>query len=153
MLRLIDDAPALDANDPFVHAAPCWQVRVYWTLPPEVMKLTVTELEEHTTMPLRIVTETDAPVRLKGGNGPASSSDYHEVLTAMKTLPPGKALVVTLGDQRFTKNDAKQPEVKFASALRRYFQDNGLSATAYQSGKLEVTVRRAAEPPKARKRK
>jgi hypothetical protein len=141
MLTVIDDRDRgererLSVADPFQLAAPCWRNRVFYQLPPETVEITI---EERTRMALKIVDFQEAPRRLKGGSGPASKTEYTEVMQAIRDPKnKGKAFIVTLGDEW---KDVKKPEVAMGYALRRYFSDQKVHWTAYQSGKMEVTVR------------
>jgi hypothetical protein len=131
------------AYDPFQLAAPCWKVRVLPSLPPEYRRISIEEL---TNMSLRPVPVAEAPARLKG-NLMSSNVDFNIVLGAIRNPEnKGKALIVTLEDVMWTsqKNGTPaypKPEVAFANLLRRYFEREKLAITAYQSGKMEVTVR------------
>jgi hypothetical protein len=49
--------------------------------------------------------------------------------------------------------DIEKPETKFGYTLRRYFEQKGLDITAYQSGKLEVTIRKATALDKRNSKK
>lgn len=136
----------LRASDPFQLAAPCWSVRVLPSLPPEHRHISIEEL--NTYMPIRVVPAAEAPSRLRGSKM-STNSDYNDVLTALKdpSLKKDTALVVNMASPSWTeRKDGKpvyeKPEVSFAYTLRRYFEGQKLPLIAYQSGKMEVTIRR-----------
>jgi hypothetical protein len=141
MLTVLHDRDRLErerllSSDPFQLAAPCWQVRVIPSLPPEYRRISIEELN---TMPIKTVEFAEAPRRLKGGSGPSSTTEYTEIMQALRDPKnKGKAFIVTLGDEW---KDKPKPEIAFAYALRRYFTLESVNWTAYQSGKNEVTVR------------
>jgi hypothetical protein len=130
----------IQANDPFyLGTLPCWMSRVWPLLPPEVVKISVEELNR---MPIKVVEEKEAPARAHKRGVVSGTKDYNEVMQALR-LPakPGSAMVVTMTESEWAT--VKKPEVSFAYSLRRYFESKGLALTAYQSGKLEVTIRKA----------
>ncbi len=92
-------------------------------------------------MPVKIVDEKDAPSKLFKGGVVTRSTDYNEVLTAIRTIPANKSIVLTMGDPELLKED--KPEMKLAQALRRLFDAKGLALTAYQSAAKEITIRKA----------
>ncbi len=98
-------------------------------------------------MPIRVVPAAEAPSRLRGSKM-STNSDYNEVLTALKdpNLKKGMAIVVNMAAPQWTeRKDNKpvyeKPEVSFAYTLRRFFEGQKLPLIAYQSGKMEVTIR------------
>lgn len=129
--------------DPFQLAPPCFVYRP--VLPPEYRRISI---EEVNSMPIRVVPVTEAPSRLKGSKM-LSNADYNDVLTALKDpqLKKDSAIVVNMvapqwTERRDNKPVYEKPEVAFAYTLRRYFESQSLPLIAYQSGKMEVTVRR-----------
>jgi hypothetical protein len=112
-------------------------------------------------MAIRVVPVTEAPTRLRGSKM-AANQDYNDVLTAIRDpkLKQDSAIVVDMTDKAWTEiKDNKpvyeKPEVSFAYSLRRFFEDNFPALTAFQSGKMQVTIRRktAADPTGKRKNK
>jgi hypothetical protein len=103
---------------------------------------------EKDIMTIRMIAEAEAPKRLHVRAGSSLSAEYYEAVETLNKLPAGKAFVVTLTSEQFTKRPADveekkwKPEVMFAYSLRRFCMTQGVAVTAYQSGKLEVTVRR-----------
>lgn len=91
-------------------------------------------------MPIKVVTEALAPSRLSKGGVVTTSSDFNDVIVAMRDAKAGQAIIVTLADPQLLKEE--KPEHKFAFALRRYFVIKGLPHIAYQSAKGEVTIRK-----------
>jgi len=91
-------------------------------------------------MPVKVVEFAEAPRRLKTRGTVGSSQDYTDVMREIRNpANKGKAFIVTLDAKQF--ESVKKPEISFAYTLRRYFEKEGTAWTAYQSGKLEVTVR------------
>jgi hypothetical protein len=112
-------------------------------------------------MAIKVVAVTEAPSRLHGKV--SHNQDFADVMAAIKndaTNPTKKAtaLVVTMSDPSWTSKNEKgepkydKPEVTFAGVLRRHFTAAGLTLTAYQSGKMEVTIKKG-EPTTKRKGK
>lgn len=107
-------------------------------------------------MPIKIVEEKLAPVRLNARGTVSKSQDWQEIINAMKNVRKDQAVVVDLNPADFATQDAKKKGKEansFAYALRRYFTANGLMATAYQSGAMQVTVKHATAPPPAPKKR
>jgi hypothetical protein len=102
-------------------------------------------------MSIKTVPEQQAPSKLHKGGVVTCSSDYTDVIVALRESKPGVAFIVTLTDENLLKEE--KPEVKFAYALRRYFESKGLLITAYKSGPREVTVRKATALDKRTRRK
>ena len=127
----------LSVVDPFQLATPCWRVRQF-LLPPEATPISIEEIKQH--MPIKVVEEKLAPSRLSKGGTVTMSSDFNDVMLAMRDAKQGQAIIVTLADPNLLKEE--KPENKFAYALRRMFASKGLPHIAYQSGKLEVTIRK-----------
>jgi hypothetical protein len=128
-----------DEIDPFQHATPCWMVNVYSMLPPET--ITTIDKEELNRMAIKIVQETQAPDRMYKKGVVSTKKDYAEVLSALREMKTGQALVVTMDAKEW--EGVKKPETTFAANLRRYFENKGLQITAYQSNALEITIRKA----------
>src|SRR5271157_1374586 len=152
----VDDRDRLALSDPFQLAPPVWQHYTMFLLPPERVQITI---KERNTMGIKVVAVTEAPSPLHGKV--SNNQDYLDVMAAIKnpaTDPTKKAtaLVVSMLDPSWsTKDDKgeakfKKPEVVFAGLLRRHFTADGLSLTAYASGKMEVTIKKG-EPTKKRK--
>lgn len=144
MLTVADEhdlqmAKLVKLHDPFQLATPCWLVRSWYQLPNEVVKITI---EDKNRMPIKVVAENEAPVQSVRRGILTNTNEYSEVLTALRTLQPGKALVVTLESPVFKEGAIKKGEMAFAQAFRRYFATEKLPMTAYASGKLEVTIKR-----------
>jgi hypothetical protein len=157
MLTITDERDILEserikASDPFQFGEPCWMVSVFPKLPPEV-SITVSkiQIEERDRMAVKLIEEKEAPRRLHVRSGISSSQEFSDILTAMRALPPGKAIVLTIESTDLLAK--KKPEVTLAGTLRRYFVKNSIKAEAYQSGKNEITVKRALAVPTAKKRK
>jgi hypothetical protein len=145
--------------DPFVMSEPCWLLRVLPKLDTflahrdPLPTVSHEELRRKDIMAIKMITEQEAPRRLHIRAGASLSQEYFDVVNAIKTLPQGKALVVTLESEPFTKpvgkndkgKDKPGHEIVFSYSLRRHFKQLGLAAVAYQSGKLEVTVRRMSK--------
>lgn len=102
-------------------------------------------------MPIRLILENQAPVRLHKRGAVSGTQEWTDIINAMKTVKKDQAIIVDLPPADF--KDTKKPEVAFAYALRRYFTVNGIMATAYQSGNMQVTVKHASAPPTTNKRK
>lgn len=148
-----DDVRLRDAitqyGDPFTYAPPCWTVRILYQLPDEFVSISITERKQH--MALRTVKIEEAPQRLKSSFA-TTNTDMADVMAALgnPNTDPMKmkvALVVDMSDAGWTaQKDGKprfpKPEVALAYALRRRFEALGVALTAYQSGKMQVTVRR-----------
>jgi hypothetical protein len=101
-------------------------------------------------MAIKTVTLEQAPARMHGRV--SSNVDYQAVMGALSNAAtnPVKmkcAIVVDMEDLVWGKRNEKgealypKPEVTFAYTLRRYFEANALPLTAYQSGKMQVTIR------------
>jgi hypothetical protein len=129
--------------DQFQLALPCWNRRVTQLLPPEHRRISIQELNN---MALRIIPVEHAPIRTNSSRM-NSNADFNAVLDAVKnTANRGKAFVVSMEDPAWTtvKNGKPvypKPEIAFAYTLRRWFEKHQLAIVAYQSGKMEVTVR------------
>ena len=133
-------------TDPFIHAIPCWRVRVWHLLPPVTFNTNDVSKEKITRMPIRTIAEAQAPARMfvRGGKV-ASKQDYLDVIAALNKNEKGVALIVDMDPKAWVEADGtpiKKPETVLAVALRRRFEDNGLMVTAYQSGPMQLTVRR-----------
>lgn len=96
-------------------------------------------------MAIRTIEEAKAPARLHVRGGISSKSDYVELLQALNNAQKGQAFVVDM-DPKGWVNAQGQPmakaEVVFANSLRRRFEASALPITAYQSGNMQITVRR-----------
>jgi hypothetical protein len=157
----------IQINDQFLFAfeSPCYRratlskleeyYRTHGDALPTVSREEIERKDKDRIMAIKLVKEQEAPKRLHVRSGVAMSQEYYDVVAAIRTLPLGQAVVVTLESEQFTKADAKKPEVGFAYTLRRYFHNENMAAVAYQTGKLEVTVRRltAEEIAAAKRRK
>jgi hypothetical protein len=160
MLTVLDNGDCIIREriavlDPFQLAT--LPLREVWNKLPCETVSTVTAAEikkrdEDKLMAIRQVLETEAPIRLHRRSGISSSKEFDEVLTALRSTPKDKALVVTLESKELLSGEVKKPEVTLANTLRRYFMKNGIMATAYQSAKNEVTIRHASAAPKTRPR-
>lgn len=150
-------AEKLNRMDPFVLGPPCWMVRVYPQLPAEpptripASEITRRDQErvrelERTRMAIRTVTIDQAPARLHVRGGISSKQDYIEILQAINNAKdPKQAFIVDMDPAIWVDEHGKpmeKPEVVFANSLRRRFEASALPITAYQSGKLQITVRR-----------
>lgn len=91
-------------------------------------------------MAVKFVQENEAPQPLHGRGTISSSQEYRDAMNAIRAIKPGQAIVITIESPELLKKD--KAEISFANALRRYLATNGLAATAYQSGKSEVVVRK-----------
>jgi hypothetical protein len=169
VLRIVHDCDLkvfafIQANDPFQWSIPSWKYAVWPLLPPEVWPLLPPEIrrisiEECDRMAVKVVAVTEAPNPMHGKV--SHNQDFIDVMAAIKnpaTDPTKKAtaIVVSMSDPSWATKDDKgkakyqKPEVVFAGLLRRHFTADGLSLTAYASGKMEVTIRKG-EPTKKRK--
>jgi hypothetical protein len=106
-------------------------------------------------MSVRVVEFSEAPRPMRGLSGPRIMPEYAEVMAAIRDPKNAtKAIVVTI-DTASLENVGdtikKRPEVGFAYALRRYFTETKSNWTAYQSGKMEITVRRMTKAEAERK--
>lgn len=140
--------------DPFVCAAPCWRVRVWPSLPVTPVVTTSRQQlldKEKKLMAIRTVPEAQAPVRIFKMGIVANKQDYQDVMAALMKNEKGVALIVDMDPAAWAGVD--KPETKFASTLRRRFEDKGLAITAYQSGKMQITVRKATPLDARAKRK
>lgn len=153
MLTIIHAADAaererIQVTDPFQLAAPCWRNHVFYQLPPEVVRLTIEELNR---MPIKVVNVTEAPSRLKG-NRMLSNPDYAEIMEALRNpANKGKAIIVDMTPTAWAGRE--KPEVVLAYTIRRYFEGQSVQATAFQSGKMQVTIRAKNAAELASKRK
>lgn len=139
-------------TDPFQLAPPFWLRSPLASLPPETIN---TLSKEFNHMAIRLIKEQEVPARLNNRGTLNQTNEYREVMEAFRTLPAGQAIVVSLDDPAFkTMTKTIEGKVKnnaanaFASAMRRYFAAKQVNATAYQSGAMEVTIRRQAPAPK-----
>src|SRR4029077_8327557 len=129
-------------RDPFQLAPPLWRVRPFPFLPP----LTINTIENIPKgvifMPLKVVTPEQAPARLHARGTVSTKPEYSEVITWLRDPATAKnpTAIVTLNDAGWAS--VKKPETSFAYSLRRLFESKGIALTAYQSGKMEVTIRR-----------
>lgn len=152
----------LDYIDEFRYAAPCWMVRVWNQLPPEttstvvrltpqqeIKKLITKEIEK--LMAIRTVAESQAPARLFKRGTVSSKQDYADVMNALRGMKEGQALIVDMDAKAW--EGVKKPETTFAANLRRNFESKGLMVTAYQSGVMQITVRKATPLDKGKNRK
>lgn len=138
----------LKIQDPFQLAPPVYQHYTFHALPPEVVKI---EVKEKNIMPIRIVEEKDAPARASKRGVVSSTSDWNDVMVALRSpAKPNSAMVVAMTESEW--KEVKKPEITFGYALRRYFESKGLPLTAYQSGKLEVTIRKETSLDKNKKK-
>lgn len=97
-------------------------------------------------MAIRTVAVSEAPQRQRGSRL-TINQDVNDVLDAIKNpANKGKAIIVTMSDPSWTAvKDGKpiyvKPETAFAYYLRRRFAADKLGIVAYQSARMEVTVR------------
>lgn len=132
----------LSLSDPFQAAAPCWRNRVSPFLPPETQTTVVrlTPAQEIYRMAIRTVIEAQAPARMFHRGVVSNKQDYMDVLNALPAVKVGQAIVVDMDAKAW--EGVKKPETTFGYALRRLFESKGLSLTAYQSGPMQVTIRK-----------
>jgi len=166
-LRTLDERDVktvefIKRNDPFQHA--CLSLRQVWfMLPPELTKIVITDdlqrrIEENKLMALKVVDVAAAPDKMFKRGQISQTSDYIEVMAALKTTTKSQAIVVQLSDPKFTEvKDGKpvipKPETAFGYSLRRHFEDKGLPLVAYQSGKMQVTIRHMTATEQAQRGK
>lgn len=137
------------SNDPFIHSAPCWKIRVWHLLPPETINTRPTRFQlekkdKELIMSIRTIESSQAPQRLRTrGGGISSKQDYSDLLAALNTVQKNQALIVDMTPG--TWEGIKKPESTFALNLRLRFQRSGLPITAYMSGPMQVTVRRLTD--------
>ncbi len=117
-------------------------------LPPQTIN---TLTEEYKHMPVKIVAENVAPSRMFKKGTVSTKQDYSDVMIALRDLKAGQALVVTMDPKAW--EGVKKPETTFAATLRRGFEIKNLQITAYQSAKMEITIRKASplDPKKKKK--
>lgn len=145
----------LYAVDPFLQfSCPCWMTRVSfmiaeWEGSIINMRPTRQQLEKRDKdkiMAIRTVAAAQAPARLFIRGGISSKQDYIDILQALGSLKADQAAIVDMDAKAWVKSDGSgpmdKPEVTFANSLRRRFEQGGLNITAYQSGTMQVTVRR-----------
>src|ERR1700722_10593851 len=96
-------------------------------------------------MAIKLIAETEAPLRVNKKGSVTASTEYSEVMEALRSIKPGQAIIVKLESKELQA--AKKPEIAFSYALRRYFEAQSANYTAYQSGKMEVTVKKHIKPP------
>jgi hypothetical protein len=144
MLTLVDPnnikhCEFIRANDPFYWSdAPCWRVRVIPSLPPETVKITI---EEKNRMAIQLVEAKLAPARLSKGGIVTCSTNFAEIMEALRTAKPDQAIVVKLDDPALLKEE--KAALKLAMAVRRFFALKAIAdRTAYVSGKDEITIRK-----------
>jgi hypothetical protein len=143
--------------DPFQLASPCWRVRVIPQLPLEVVvnyadqKRIQTIIDKEKIMGIRIVAEAQAPQRMFSRGVVANKQDYADVLNALPNMKAGQSIIVDMDPKAW--EGIKKPETTFGFALRRMFESKGLGITAYQSAKMQVTIRKANPLDATKKRK
>jgi len=102
-------------------------------------------------MPIKTVAIAEAPLRMFKRGVISSKQDYLDVMNALQKANAGQAIIVTMESDAW--KGVEKPETAFANSLRRSFEAKGLQLTAYQSGKMEVTVRKVtALDPKRKPR-
>jgi hypothetical protein len=154
MLRIVDNGDVVLAEriklfDPFQLATTrLWEVRNL--LPPERIICTLTreqleKIDKEKIMAIKLIAETEAPLRVNKKGSVTASTEYSEVMEALRTIKPGQAIVVKLESKEL--QSAKKPEIAFSYALRRFFEARSVNYTAYQSGKMEVTIKKHIKPP------
>ena len=167
-VRLISDgdmqlATMIAAADPHANGVPCWSS--LFRLPAEAYDYTALrayhtrrDKEIITNMAIRVVEEKAAPARMFARGTVSTKADYADAMTAINSAAKGQAIIVDM-DVKAWVDDKGAPieraETLFASNLRRYFEGKGLPLTAYQSGKMQITIRRrnALDPqPKGKKK-
>jgi hypothetical protein len=157
VIRITDERDVIEAKrmavlDPFQLTDPSWLIRVLPQLPHVVENMRPTreqlfQRDKEKIMAVKFVAEQDAPQRLHGRGAISTSQEYSDTLAAIRAVKPGQAIVVTIESAELLKKE--KPETIFAYAVRRYLAKNGIMSTAYASGKNEVTIRKAAAPPKS----
>jgi len=135
-------------------------VRTWYQLPSEIVRISIEESKRY--MALRAVDLKDAPQKLKSSFA-TTNQDVADVMNALSnpnTDPTKKtvAFIVDMADPGWTatKDGAAKypkPENAFTYSLRRRFEALGLPLTAYQSGKMQITVRRKTTIELAPKKK
>lgn len=123
---------------------------VFNMLPPITIN---TQTEEYKNMAVKVIAESQAPLRLFKRGTVSSKQDYNDVIQALPKMTAGQALVVTMDAKAW--EGVKKPETTFASNLRRLFESKNQPITAYQSATLEITIRKASplDPKKKGKKK
>lgn len=145
-IRLLDDGDValrdkVELYDPFIHSEPCWRTRIFHLLPPVFIDTSYIK-ERINRMPIRVVAESEAPVRVIKMGTISSKQDYIDVQNALRTPgATGKAIIVDMDAKAW--EGVKKPETAFANNLRRLFDSKGVPLTAYRSGPMQITVRKA----------
>lgn len=161
MIRTFDQndwqlAQRLNALDPFQLAQPLWinPKRVLEMLPEVLPNMRPTReqiRQREIDMAVKFIEERSAPARLHARGVISGTPEYRDTLNAIRDIPAGKAIVITLESEELLKG--KKPETTFAYTIRRYLAAHNIAATAYQSGKAEVVVIRSAGGAAPKKRK
>lgn len=128
------------SSDPFQLAPPFYVVRPILPLPVVGTLVSHQSKEDYRIMPVKAVAFTEAPQRLYARGTINQTQDYSDVQAAIRDPQnKGKAFIVTMtpGDWK----DVEKPETVFSQKLRRGFDVAGTNWTAYQSAKMEITVR------------
>jgi hypothetical protein len=133
----------LDYIDEFRFAEPCWRTRVWNQLPPETITTVVkiTPSEEVRRMAIKVIQEAQAPARLFHRGAVSSKQEYADVQNALRDMKPGQALIVDMDAKAW--EGVKKAETTFSANLRRGFEVKGLLITAYQSGPMQITIRKS----------
>jgi hypothetical protein len=146
----VNEVEHLKTFDPFQLAPPVWLGYTAALLPPVVVVnyaeqrriQTLLDKEKIQAMAIRIIKETEAPIQMFKRGIVSSKQDYLDVMNALPKMAQGQALVVDMTPKDW--EGVKKPETTFGSSLRRSFEAKGLSVTAYQSGPMQVTVKKTA---------
>jgi hypothetical protein len=127
-------------NDPFQHGEPCWRRRIFHLLPPVFID-TKNVPKERINMGIKIIPETQAPVRIFKGGVVSSKQDYVDAQNAIRDAKAGQAIIVDMDAKAWEGVD--KAETAFANSLRRQFESKGIGMTAYKSGNMQITIRKA----------
>lgn len=87
-------------------------------------------------MPIKLIADTEAPVRRVVEGKTATIKEFGEALEAIKNLPAGKAISLELSNETYAaiKRDKKDnPAEWLAAVLRRKFNAIAVPFTAYSS--------------------
>jgi hypothetical protein len=152
-------ASRMSLLDPFQLATPLHVLPVLPQLPfvventrPTKDQIRQRDLERIHDMAVKMIQESQAPERLHHRGKISSSQEYRETLAAIKNISPGQAIQVDIESAEY--KNMKKGDTAFAYAIRRYLASNGIAATAYVSGPMQVIIRRdvTGSAPKKRKK-
>lgn len=98
-------------------------------------------------MAIRTVAVAEAPQRMFKRGTVSNKQDYSDVLAALPKVGKDQAMIIDMDAKAW--EGVKKAETTFASNLRRLFEARTLPLTAYQSGTMQITIRKATALDKA----